>query len=90
MIAQLIVLLAILACTMGAVVRVPMRKHSNTDFVKGILAKANQKVGSKHLANFNGTGPVVIEDYQNSQYYGKSHTIELDRTTKSLTDIIRN
>jgi hypothetical protein len=71
MIAQLIVLLAILAVTMGAVVRMPMRKHSNSDFVKGILAKAQQKVGSKHMANFKGEGPVVIEDYQNSQYYGE-------------------
>jgi len=71
MISQLIVLLAILAVTMGAVVRLPMRKHSNSDFVKGILAKAQQKVGSKHMGNFKGEGPVVIEDYQNSQYYGE-------------------
>jgi len=48
---------------------IPVRTHS--DFVKGILSKAQQKVGSKHMANFKGEGPVVIEDYQNSQYYGE-------------------
>jgi len=71
MIAQLFVLLAVIALASGAIVRMPMRKQSNSDFVKGILSKAGRKYASKHMANFKGEGPVVIEDYQNSQYYGE-------------------
>lgn len=74
MIAQLIVLFAIIATALGGVVRIPMQKHSNTDFVQGVVkrASAGLMTGAKYGSNLKaGTGPVVIEDYQNSQYYGE-------------------
>ena len=67
MFAQFIVLLAILAVAMGNIVRIPMQKHSDSDFVQSVLKKTLS--GSR--VKLNGEGPVVIEDYQNSQYYGQ-------------------
>jgi len=73
MIAQLIVLLAIIATAMAGVVRIPMNKHSNSDFVQGVVkrAKSGLMSGVKYSTKLGATGPVVIEDYQNSQYYGE-------------------
>jgi len=72
MIAQLFVLLAIIASVMGGVVRIPMKRHANADFVQGVVkrAKSGLMTGAKY-SKLGATGPVVIEDYQNSQYYGE-------------------
>lgn len=69
MFTQLFVLLAIVATAMGGVVRIPMHKHANSDFVQGIVKRASS--GLMTGAKYGATGPVVIEDYQNSQYYGE-------------------
>jgi len=68
MIAQIFVLLAILAVAMGGkIVRFPMHKQDNSAFVQSVLQKAH----TRSIVSASGTGPVVIEDYQNSQYYGQ-------------------
>jgi hypothetical protein len=69
MIAQLIVLLAILSVSLAGVVRIPMRKHDDSTFVQGIVSRAKGMSGLKY--SLKAEGPVVIEDYQNSQYYGE-------------------
>jgi len=70
MIYQLIVVLAVLALTAnGALVRFPMVKKNNREFVAGILARAVK--GMKPSFKVAGDGSIVINDYENSQYYGQ-------------------
>eukprot|EP00605_Chrysophyceae_sp_TOSAG23-4_P000882 GSChrysophyteH1.ASY1.ANO1.973.1 assembled CDS len=72
MIAQVIVLIAILSVALAGVVRVPMRKHDDSSFVQNVVARARAnkyQTGLKYT--LKSEGPVVIEDYQNSQYYGE-------------------
>jgi len=72
MFAQVIVLLAILSVALAGVVRVPMRKHDDSSFVQDVVARARAnkyQTGLKYT--LKSEGPVVIEDYQNSQYYGE-------------------
>jgi hypothetical protein len=68
MIAKLIVLLCVLALACADIVRFPMHKQENKDFVAGIKAR---REGSLHAVSSDGSGAVVIKDYQNSQYYGE-------------------
>ncbi len=71
MFARVLVLVAILAVALGNIVRIPMHKVGDSEFVQGVVKRAEQRrFGSKHLSNI-ADGPVVIEDYQNSQYYGQ-------------------
>jgi len=69
MIAQLIVILAILSVALAGVVRIPMKKREDSAFVQGIVSRAKGMSGLKY--SLKAEGPVVIEDYQNSQYYGE-------------------
>lgn len=65
---KLIVLFALVAIA-SALVRVPMHKHEDSTFVQDVIARASEKSGL--TATLGATGSVVIEDYQNSQYYGE-------------------
>lgn len=56
--------LAGLALATAAVLRVPMKKRSNEDFVRGILGRDRSVRGPR----LRETGEVVINDYMNSQY----------------------
>jgi len=62
-----IVYLAGLALAAAAVLRVPMKKRSNEDFVRGVLGRDRTVRGPR----VTDTGAVVINDYMNSQYYGE-------------------
>lgn len=71
MFSKIIVLLAILSVAFAGVIRIPMTKHTDdSTFVQGIVNRAKSNPhGLKY--NLKAEGPVVIEDYQNSQYYGE-------------------
>lgn len=61
----LIMLLIVVA--VASIVTFPLQKKSDREFVAGILARAAK--GQK-LTFKRGTGSIVINDYENSQYYG--------------------
>jgi hypothetical protein len=66
---QLIVLSAIVCVALSSV-RIPMRKRDDSDFVRDFVARAKATKSVSGL-KYSAQGPVVIEDYQNSQYYGE-------------------
>jgi len=51
-----------------ALVRFQLQKKSDREFVAGILARAYK--GQKLSYKVKGDGSIVINDYENSQYYG--------------------
>jgi len=51
----------------ASVVNFPLQKKSDREFVAGIIARAAK---GKKLTYRKGTGSIVINDYENSQYYG--------------------
>jgi hypothetical protein len=53
----------------SAVQRFPLQKRDNREFVAGILARAAK--GIKPSFQVKGDGSIVINDYENSQYYGE-------------------
>jgi len=53
----------------SALVRYPLIKRDNREFVAGILARAAK--GLKMSYKLKEDGSVVINDYENSQYYGE-------------------
>jgi len=64
----LVVLAVILACC-SAVVRYPLQRKSNREFVAGILARAAKGIPPAYKVSKDGN--IVINDYENSQYYGE-------------------
>lgn len=50
----------------SALVRFPLNKRSNHEFVQSRI-----KSGRKSTATVTGSGSIVINDYENSQYYGE-------------------
>lgn len=62
------VMLAVVAVSSGYVT-FPMKKVSDKEFVAGILGRAQQ--GKRLSYKTTATGSIVINDYQNSQYYGE-------------------
>lgn len=68
MYASLIAVLAFLALA-DAKFSVPMKKRDNKEFVQRIKARAAE--GTKLSYRLTSTGSVVINDYENSQYYGQ-------------------
>lgn len=50
------------------IIRFPMKKVDNADFVKGVLARGAKGRASKVSAS---PGSIVVNDYENSQYYGE-------------------
>lgn len=57
----------LLIVTVASVITFPLKKKSDREFVAGIIARASK--GQK-LSFKRGTGSIVINDYENSQYYG--------------------
>ena len=47
-----------------ALVRVPMKKRDNHEFVQSVISK-------KPSFKLSDDGSIVINDYENSQYYGE-------------------
>jgi hypothetical protein len=63
---------AVLATILGsasAAVRLPMQKRSDSEFVGSFLDRVRN--GNPHTAKLGDAGSIVINDYQNSQYYGE-------------------
>jgi len=60
-----------LVAVAGGVVRFPLQKKDDREFVAGILARAAK--GMKPSFRLAKDGSIVINDYENSQYYGAIH-----------------
>lgn len=52
----------------GQIVRLSMKKKGNSEFVKGLLANAAKGIAPRVMVS---DGSIVINDYENSQYYGE-------------------
>ena len=61
--------LSVVLATASALVRFDLFKKSNEDFVKQIKDRAAR--GIPNSAKLSSTGSIVINDYDNSQYYGE-------------------
>lgn len=61
--------LIVLLASVAAVTRFPLKKKDNREFVAGILARAAK--GMKPSFLLKDDGSIVINDYENSQYYGE-------------------
>mmetsp|Transcript_6814 Transcript_6814/g.13773 ORF Transcript_6814/g.13773 Transcript_6814/m.13773 type:complete len:381 (-) Transcript_6814:334-1476(-) len=55
--------------SVSAVYKFPLKKVNNREFVAGILARAAK--GMKPSFRMTDDGSIVINDYENSQYYGE-------------------
>jgi len=65
------ILFSALAVGSGAeLARFPLKKKDNREFVAGILARAQKGIKPSYKLN-KDSGSVVINDYENSQYYGE-------------------
>ena len=53
----------------AAVHKFPLKKKDDHEFVRDILARAAK--GEKLSAKVKSDGSIVINDYENSQYYGE-------------------
>jgi len=60
---------ATLATAASAAITFPLKKRDNREFVSGILARAAK--GLKPSFRVSEEGSIVINDYENSQYYGE-------------------
>lgn len=61
---------ALIAIVMvSAIVKFPMEKIDNRQFVAGILARAAKGIKNEYKVKKDGS--IVINDYENSQYYGQ-------------------
>jgi hypothetical protein len=69
MFASFAVLLTLLATLEATKMTVPMKKRDNVEFVGRIKERAAQ--GIRSSVKTSKTGSVVINDYENSQYYGE-------------------
>ena len=72
MFAAFVVLLAVLALS-GAqqVVRIPMIRTNDAEFVRDFVAQRAAKAALLSSGALQASGAVVINDYGNSQYYGE-------------------
>ena len=68
---NVVVLLAVLlaAVSNADIVRFPLKKRDNYEFVNEILARAAK--GIKPSVQLKASGAIVINDYANSQYFGE-------------------
>jgi hypothetical protein len=60
-------ILSTLVASTSALVRFPLKKRSNSEFVQGLLHSERKGVSCK----VKDDGSIVINDYENSQYYGE-------------------
>ncbi|KAJ1417055.1 aspartic peptidase domain-containing protein, partial [Ochromonadaceae sp. CCMP2298] len=61
--------LALIASATAGVVRFPMKKTDDREFVARVVARAAK--GIKSTFKVSEDGSIVINDYENSQYYGE-------------------
>jgi cathepsin D len=61
--------LAVLLVSVNSLMRFPLQKRDNREFVAGILARAMKGMPLSYKTGKDGN--VVINDYENSQYYGQ-------------------
>mmetsp|Transcript_19372 Transcript_19372/g.26622 ORF Transcript_19372/g.26622 Transcript_19372/m.26622 type:complete len:381 (+) Transcript_19372:26-1168(+) len=66
---SIIAIVSILAVPTSAVHKFSLKKKSDSEFVAGILARA--KNGIKPSYKVSEDGSIVVNDYENSQYYGE-------------------
>jgi len=59
----------ILATVAAEIIRFPIKKRSNEEFVAGIMQRASR--GARPTLLQSTDGSVVINDYENAQYYGE-------------------
>jgi hypothetical protein len=65
----IILLLSVLSASCAdEIVRVPVHKRKDSDFVRNIVNAAN--LNKKPRVQVKDTGAIVINDYENSQFYG--------------------
>jgi hypothetical protein len=71
MMLNVVVLLAVLlaAVSNAEIVRFPLKKRDNYEFVNEVLARAAK--GIKPSVQLKASGAIVINDYANSQYFGE-------------------
>jgi hypothetical protein len=60
-------LLSTMVASSAALARFPLKKRDNAEFVKGILNSPRKGV----TYNMKDDGSIIINDYENSQYYGE-------------------
>lgn len=65
-----VITLVLLISTASAVTKFPLKKRSNKEFVEKIKERAAQGIKPSFYYD-EKTGTTVINDYQNSQYYGE-------------------
>lgn len=67
---KLFILLIVLVSVLSKeLIRFPLNKKENRDFVAGILARGMKGIHS--TVKLGKEGSVVINDYENSQYFGQ-------------------
>jgi hypothetical protein len=59
----------LLLISVSGLVRFPVQKRDNSEFVASLRSRALK--GFKNNYKFKGDGSIVINDYENSQYYGE-------------------
>jgi len=64
-----IIFLVTLGLASSEVIKVPIKKVDNHDFVNGLLTN-EKKSSHSHGLGLGQHGDVIIKDYQNAQYYG--------------------
>lgn len=64
---RLFALFVVLAAV-SAITRYPLKKRDNKEFVQAVVARAAK--GTKPSFKLKSDGSIVINDYENSQYYG--------------------
>ena len=71
---KLLILLVVLVSVLcKELIKFPLNKKDNREFVAGILARGMKGIRSN--VKLGKEGSVVINDYENSQYYGQGNTI---------------
>jgi hypothetical protein len=66
--AKILIALLVVCTALAAVTKFPLEKKSDREFVAGLLARAQKGLqNSYRVAN---EGNIVINDYENAQYYG--------------------
>ena len=85
---KVLILIALIACVALAakkedkLIRFDLKKIPDREFVAGILARAAK--GIKPSYKLKGSGSIVINDYENSQYYGEI-SLGIPSLTRPLT-----
>ena len=84
---KLLILLVVLVSVLCKdLIRFPLDKKDNREFVAGILARGMK--GIRSTVKLGKEGSVVINDYENSQYYGQGNSSYNHQTHHIIITII--